>query len=304
MDALREGLDEDAEKYGQIIILPLGERGATWFDLVGMGNILAQLAAVKRRYNVDDDRVFLTGFSDGASGALIMGLYHPTPWAGFVAMSGTIRAATLVPDDAFPDNLANRPIQAANGGIDSLAPSLLEKTLIDQLREHGARIAWTAYPASGHDGSYMTAETPKINQFLMETARDPNTHHIVWETANPKVGRCDWVRIDEVRDVGNNSGPEISNLTMVGPPSFAFLPDTTFAGPGVRVKQVYPGMLPETAGVKPDDVLTVLDGVEIKTVNDVQRVGLTQIILKKQGDPITAEYRRRGREAVVSRRGT
>ena len=73
--------------------------------------LLAQLAAVKRRYNVDEDRVFLGGFSDGGSGSLIMGLYYPTPWAGLIDLSGSITVAIGAPDEAFPANLSNRPVQ-------------------------------------------------------------------------------------------------------------------------------------------------------------------------------------------------
>jgi predicted esterase len=283
---------KDADQYGWIQIIPLGQRGATWFDRVGMANVLAQLATVKRRYNVDEDRVFLGGFSDGGSGSLIMGLYHPTPWAGLIALSGSITVGVVAPDEAFPANLSNRPIQAANGGIDPLYPSALQKMFIDQLKEQGARIAWTDYPASGHDGSYMAKEDPKSNQFVLKTARDPAPKHVVWETANPKVGRCDWVRIDEVRDVGNNRGPEPSNLIVVGPPQFAMMLDTGFAGPGIRVRQVPPGSLAETAGLKSDDVLTRLDGVEIKTMADAQTVGLTKILAMKKGDMVRGEYRR------------
>jgi hypothetical protein len=163
---------------------------------------------------------------------------------------------------------------------------------IDQLKEQGARITWTDYPASGHDGSYIEQEDPKVNQFVLKTVRDPAPKHLVWETANPKVGRCDWVRIDEVRDVGNNQGPEPSNLILTGPPQFAVGPDMAFAGPGLRVRQVPPGTLSQTAGLKPGDVVTRLHGVEIKTVVDFQKVGLTQIFAMKKGDTIGGEYRR------------
>jgi predicted esterase len=289
---MHKDIEQDADKYGWIVILPLGQRGATWFDRVGMANVLAQLAAVKRRYNVDEDRVFLGGFSDGGSGALVIGLYYSTPWAGFFALSASVTVASIAPDDAFPANLTNRPIHAANGGVDPLYPSLLQQEFIDQLRELGARIAWTDYPASGHDGSYMQQEDPKVNQFLLTSSRDPGSKHIVWETANPKVGRCDWARIEEIRDVGNNHGPEPSNLILAGPPQSAFIPDMTFAGPGLRVQQVPTGALTEKTGLKQGDVLTRLDGVDIKTMADAQRVGLTRILGMKKGDTIRGEYRR------------
>jgi predicted esterase len=289
---IRAGLETDGDKNGWIMIVPLGQRSASWFNRVGMDNILAELAAVKRRYNIDEDRVFLGGFSDGGSGALVMGLYDPTPWAGFYALSGSVLAAVMAPDDAFPANLSNRPVHAANGGVDPLFPSVLQKMFIDQLKEQGARIDWTDYPASGHDGSYMKEEEPKVIQFLLKTVRDPAPKHLVWETASAKVGRCDWVRIDEVRDVGNNRGPEPSNLILAGPPQFAVAPDMAFAGPGVKIKQVPPGTLSQTAGLKPGDVVTRLHGVEIKTVADFQKVGLTQIIAMKKGDTLGGEYRR------------
>jgi len=283
---------KDADQYGWIVVIPLGQRGATWFDRVGMANVLAQLAAVKRRYNIDENRVFVGGFSDGGSGALLMGLYYPTPWAGLFALSASVTVAAIAPDEAFPANLSNRPVHAANGGIDPLYPSALQKTFIDQLREQGARIAWTEYPESGHDGSYMAQEDPKVNQFLLKTARDAAPKHVVWETSSPKVGRCDWVRIDEVREIGNTRGPEPSNLMLIGPPQFSIIPDMGFAGPGLRVRQVPPGSLAQTAGLEPDDVLTQLDGVEFKTMADAQKIALTRILTMKKGDTIRGEYRR------------
>jgi hypothetical protein len=81
-------------------------------------------------------------------------------------------------------------------------------------------------------------------------------------------------------------------LVLVGPPQFAIIPDLGFAGPGLRVRQVPPGSLAQAAGLQSDDVLTRLDGVEIKTTADVQNVGLTRILTMKKGDMVRGEYRR------------
>ena len=102
VNQIRAELEEDADKYGWIIIVPLGQRGAGWFDAVGGANIVAQLAAVKRRCNIDEDRVFLGGFSDGGSGALVMGLFDPMPWAGYFALSGSIVVAGMRPTTRSP----------------------------------------------------------------------------------------------------------------------------------------------------------------------------------------------------------
>jgi predicted esterase len=292
VNEMRRNLDQDADKHGLMVIIPLGQKGATWFDRVGMANVLAQLAAVKRQYNVDENRVVLGGFSDGASGGFIMGLFHPTPWAGFLALSGSVAVANLAPFDPFPANLTNRPIHSTNGGVDRGYPSSLQKIFIDQLKALGAQIAWTDYPDAGHDPGYLEKESPKIDKFLLETVRNPSPKHIVWETVDPEAGRCDWARIDEIRDVGNNRGPEPSNLTLTPPVQFAFAPDIAFAGPGVRIQQIPPGSVAETAGLKPKDVLTGLDGVAVKKIADVEKVLLTRIIIMKTGEEIRGEYRR------------
>jgi hypothetical protein len=44
--------------------------------------------------------------------------------------------------------------------------------------------------------------------------------------------------------------------------------------------------------LKPGDVVTRLNGVEIKTVADFQKVGITQIFAMKKGDMLGGEYRR------------
>jgi hypothetical protein len=103
--ALHVDLEKDADKYGWIDIIPPGQRGATWHDRVGTGSIMVQLAAVKRRYNVDENRVFSGGFSGGGH---TTGLYHPTPLAGIVALSGNIvdfspRQRAAPPHEPDPD---------------------------------------------------------------------------------------------------------------------------------------------------------------------------------------------------------
>jgi hypothetical protein len=143
-------------------------------------------------------------------------------------------------------------------------------------------------PARGRQAAVQRRRGSRIHR----TLRDPAPRHVVWETANPEVGRCDWVRIDEVRDVGNNRGPEPSNLTLVGPAAFNFAPDKTHVGPGVRVGQIPAGSLALVAGLEPDDVLTELDGVAIKTLADALSVILTRILAMKTGDVVRGEYRR------------
>lgn len=71
--------EHEAEELGWILIVPHGDRNASWFSATGLANISSELHSVKRLYNVDENEVFLSGFSDGGSGAFWQAFHNATP---------------------------------------------------------------------------------------------------------------------------------------------------------------------------------------------------------------------------------
>lgn len=82
-----------AEERGWMVAVPFAQQDATWFDEVGMENIRAIVRAVKRERNVDDDRVWMGGFSDGASGAFFYAMVRPNDYAAFLSLNGHMGVA-------------------------------------------------------------------------------------------------------------------------------------------------------------------------------------------------------------------
>ncbi len=278
-----------AKEKGFILIIPHGEKDALWWNKVGTDNLLQQIDYVKRNYSVDENKVFLSGFSDGASGCFWMGFHKPTSLAGLIPLSGNIMVSKMGPYQCYPRNLLNRPIHATNGGKDRLYPSDRMKKLIDPLKELGVDIDWTAYPEAGHSMSYFKTEMPRVMEFVEKTSRNPAPSHVIWETADTEAGRCDWVRIGKIEDVGNNLGFEDINL-IVGPGRLVLgvVIDTQFGGPGVRIQDVQKGSVADKAGLKAGDVITKLDETDIADRNDLTRV----LRAKKFGDTIKGEFKR------------
>jgi poly(3-hydroxybutyrate) depolymerase len=296
MEGLRNNFEKDVP--GFLIILPTGARGAAWWDKVGTSNILAQVDHVKRRYNVDEDRVFLWGFSDGGSGVWWMAMSRPTPWAGFIAYSANVAAADLGAYQVYPRNLMNRPLLAAAGGREG-SPAYNARFVeqwVDQMRAAGARIEWQGFPKAGHDPRYLAEDRPRFDKFLGTTKREARRAHVVWETTNPDVGRCDWLRIDEVKDVGNNHDiQDVNLLSFDGPPIPVDLLtniDPQSKGPGLRVLRVVEGGPTAKAGIEAGDVIVTVEGVEVKAVQDLNDIFIDKIFPKKLGDPIAGELRR------------
>ncbi len=300
MESLRKDFEKDLPP-GFLIILPTGSKGATWWDKVGAANILAQVDYAKRHYNVDPDRIFLWGFSDGGSGAYWMALNRPGPWAGFIAYSGNLLVAAIGPYQVYPANMGNRPVLAANGGREP-SPyynAWYVKDWIDQLRQAGAAIDWKSYPQAGHDPRYMTEDRPRFDQFVLNTRRASKPGHIAWEASNAEAGRCDWVRIDQIKDVGNNADLKDANLLSIeGPPIpvglFANI-DVSFKGPGLRIARVPADGPEQKAGFQANDVIVKFEGEAVKTAQDLDKIYVDKIFPKKKaGDSLSGEYERGG----------
>ncbi len=65
-----------AEKHDALLLTPFG-RGVTEFRGIGENDVFRALEEVQQRYNVDPDRVSLTGLSMGGTGSFEIGLHHP-----------------------------------------------------------------------------------------------------------------------------------------------------------------------------------------------------------------------------------
>src|SRR4029077_16524272 len=93
---------------------------------------------VKRTYNVDESRVYLTGVSDGGSGSYYLALREATPCSAFLPLNGSLAVlanpAVGAEGELFVGNLVNRPLFIVNGGRDPLYPLAQVETHIDLMR--------------------------------------------------------------------------------------------------------------------------------------------------------------------------
>jgi phospholipase/carboxylesterase len=83
--------------------------------------LLAFLDALLEKYEVDSERVYLAGFSQGAMMSLHVALTHPEKVAGVVAMSGRVLPEVL-PHMASPEALQDLPIFISHGIYDEVLP--------------------------------------------------------------------------------------------------------------------------------------------------------------------------------------
>ncbi|MDH4064771.1 MAG: hypothetical protein OEW19_10265, partial [Acidobacteriota bacterium] len=91
-----------------IYVQPTGHAGAEWWHLNQFEHMVALLDRVKRSYNVDENLVYLTGVSDGATGAYFYAMKLSTPFSAFMPLNGNMRVLSS------PGTRANGQLHAGN----------------------------------------------------------------------------------------------------------------------------------------------------------------------------------------------
>jgi predicted esterase len=263
---------ELAEEQGWFVLFPFAQRDATWWDGVGLHNVLNQIRLTKAAYNVDDDRVWMGGFSDGASAAYLFGMIVPTDFAAFVALNGHMGVGSLDGDlPTYANNMAATPVYAISTGQDRLYPSHIMGRTIAMARRAGADICYKEYDDIGHEFTYAERELPLIADFLVRHPRDPFRHRLTWEAADDNYGQCRWFRIDDVNVEAAKSWHMDHNEIMVDERVvFGFYPDYDYDGEGVKVDGLVDGdVLASRLPLEEGDIIVRCDDMDIKTHDDL-----------------------------------
>ena len=187
----------------QIYLFPQGWADAAWWHANQVDNILTLLDRLKRTYNVDESHVYLTGISDGGTGAYYLAMREPTPWSACLPLNGSIRVlanrAVGADGDLFVGNLVNRPFFIVNGGRDPLYPAAVIEPTIELMQRAGVPLVFRPQPTAGHDTSWWPTEQKAYEQFVREHPRNPHPERLSWETERTdRYNRVHWLVIDSL----------------------------------------------------------------------------------------------------------
>jgi hypothetical protein len=308
-----------AEEQSYILLFPVGQYGATWWDSVGIANILRQIRVTKREYNIDDNRVFMTGFSDGGSGSFLFAMSYPSYFAGFMSLNGHPGVGSEAGKiQTYFVNLFNRPMYVINTDEDGLYPADEIHDMIELAHEADADIFYRIYTGIGHEFNYAEEELPRMVSFMENNPRHLKPL-IKWESAYPNQG-CMWLRIDSIFGQGHADWYKDHNMEIVDDrvmfgfypdDDFAgidldaidkqvlsqFFPDYDFKGPAVKISKVIgDSTLCAVVGMKDGDVIIKLGDMPVNTIEDVyaykenKKCGdLAEIVILRDDEVLTFE---------------
>lgn len=289
---------EWALENGWISVFPFAQSGATWWEDVGMANVRSIVRTAKRELNVDDDRVWMCGFSDGASAGFLHAMVAPCDYAAFVALNGHMGVGSLDGDlPLYAPNMAATPMFATTTFDDELYPSERMRPTINMARKAGADMLYAELPGT-HDFEDVSAELPAIARFLERHPRDPFPTKATWETATPEFGLARWFAIDEVLAEEPAGWHEEHNAALIDDRvTVGFHPDYDFEGPGIGVESLSEGDYPaRNVGLLAGDVIVSADAVRTDSLANLNE-WKEQV---SRGDAFSLTVLREGEELTLS----
>ena len=187
----------------QIYIMPAAWNTAPWWSDAQVASLRAILEDVKREYNVDENRVVLSGVSDGGTGAFFVAMRDTTPYASILPLNAYVlvlrNAALEIRGSLFLNNLRNKPFYIVNGGKDPLYPIAAVEPSIGFLAEIGVPVVYRPRPEAGHDTSWWPALKDDFETFVTMHPRVPLPDKLTWEVSDTRTwNRAHWLVIDAV----------------------------------------------------------------------------------------------------------
>ena len=188
--------------HDRIAVLPLSWPESFWWQASQVENLRGILTEVKREYNVDENRVYVFGTSDGGTGAYFFAFRDVTPYAAFLPFIGDpevlMNPQTGVDGQMNVANLTNRPFFVVNNESDPLYPVRYVKPFMDAFQVQGVDLVFTPKPG-GHDTRWWPEEEENIERFVATHVREPYPERVRWATeVTDRYNRADWVVIDEL----------------------------------------------------------------------------------------------------------
>ena len=209
-----------APAYAGVFCLSPQGRGATDYKDVGEVDVMNAIEEVKKDFNIDPDRIYLTGGSMGGTGAFHLGTRYADNFAGIFPIVGNAdneawtkawgwnrkfegRYDALrkwLQDGhtarAFAENLLNLPTFIMAGAADTVVPPDHSRNMVAILRKYGANVQYREFPGGGHGGFPKDAVADAL-AWTCSWPRNPFPRNIFWKADQIKYGKAYWIRMEQ-----------------------------------------------------------------------------------------------------------
>lgn len=176
-----------------IVASPLS-RGTMGYKGIAEKDVYDVLADIKKRFLIDEDRIYLTGLSMGGGGALWLGLTRPDIWAAIAAVCPAATADT----QELAGNALNIPVKIFQGENDPVVPATETRRWHKRLQEAGVNSTYVEYPGVRHNSWDVAYKDGAIFDWFTQFHRTRFPERVKFASTSYKHGSAYWVRFDEL----------------------------------------------------------------------------------------------------------
>lgn len=169
-------------RFPALIVFPQASRGYGWRDF-NLAAAVAALDDVQRAYDVDRDRVYVTGISMGGYGTWLLAVITPERFAAAVPVCGGLDAGGALHagavsatsrSDAYAaaaKRLGRIPQWVFHGDADDIIPVEESRSMVAALREAGADVRYTEYAGVRHNSWDRAYGEPELMEWMLAQRR-------------------------------------------------------------------------------------------------------------------------------------
>lgn len=204
-----------ADAWPVIEIEPHG-RGNTGYEGIGEADVLRCIEMVKQRFNIDENRVYLMGYSMGGGGTWHLGTRNTDVFAAIAPIYGgwdyhvelqEEALATLTPRErrrneqgssfAQAESLLTTPLFVNHGDADDLVDVDHSRYAVRMLQRWGYNVRYWEHPGKGHGA--LGCEDALLGWFLQHE-RNPNPRKVRVRAVDLVGAHAHWLRVTARRD--------------------------------------------------------------------------------------------------------
>jgi predicted peptidase len=155
-------ITEQQDDFGFIAVSPQCPADTYWvFQTTELKMLLDEVVSA---YEVDTNRLYLTGLSMGGFGTWYLAMDYPEQFAAIAPICGG-----GVPTRACV--LKDLPIWAFHGAKDDVVPIEESENMVNALEACGGNVKFTIYPDGEHDVYTQTYDNPELYAWFLEHSK-------------------------------------------------------------------------------------------------------------------------------------
>ncbi|HYN02848.1 MAG TPA: prolyl oligopeptidase family serine peptidase [Vicinamibacteria bacterium] len=202
---------------GFIVLAPYGRGESAGYSGIAEGDVLRVMEHAQKAYNVDPDRVHLTGLSMGGGGTWQIGLRYPDrfasispvcgvadmdlmPWtAGWSALDRELMSLTGV--SRLVENAGNQQVFVFHGDEDDAVSVAASRKMMESFEKAGLAgksVHYFELPGVTHFSWDFAYRDTSLFRRVETIRRNPFPERVVYSTFSPRYNKAYWLRVDRI----------------------------------------------------------------------------------------------------------